>query len=288
MKKRVTVATHDEKFHADEVLSVSILKMIYPNLRVIRTRDEKKLKKADIRVDVGGNYNPKTNDYDHHQNSFNLRRKNGVLYSSCGLIWKHFGRKLVNSREAWEYIDENLVEFIDAGDNGVAFSNGKVSIYSIEEVIDSFNPIWEERKRENFYFFKAVKYFSTILNNEIKKANLVKKEEQILKSHLQNNKKEYVLLPRPEPESLLIKNKKIKFSIYPSKNGWVSCAVRVKLKSFERRAYFPKSWAGLRDEEFEKISGVKGAVFCHKNLFIVVSKTKEGAIKLTELALKQK
>ena len=41
----------------------------------------------------------------------------------------------------------------------------------------------------------------------------------------------------------------------------------------------------LTDEEFEKITGVEGAVFCHRTLFMAVAKSKEGAIKLAKLAL---
>ncbi len=45
---------------------------------------------------------------------------------------------------------------------------------------------------------------------------------------------------------------------------------------------------GLRDEELQKITGVEDAVFCHKGLFLAVSKSKEGAVKLAELALSYK
>ena len=58
---------HGGAFHADDVFAVAILKSIYPDLRVVRTRDPKKLRGADARVDVGNKYNHKTKDYDHHQ-----------------------------------------------------------------------------------------------------------------------------------------------------------------------------------------------------------------------------
>jgi len=49
----------------------------------------------------------------------------------------------------------------------------------------------------------------------------------------------------------------------------------------------PKSWAGKRDRELEKITGVAGAIFCHRNLFLAVAKTKEAILQLAELALKE-
>ena len=39
------------------------------------------------------------------------------------------------------------------------------------------------------------------------------------------------------------------------------------------------------DETLQKVTGVEDAVFCHKGLFLAVAKSKEGAIKLAELAL---
>ena len=55
--------------------------------------------------------------------------------------------------------------------------------------------------------------------------------------------------------------------------------------SFETIKPFPKEWADLVNERLAKITNVKDAVFCHRGLFIAVAKSKEGAIRLTELAL---
>jgi len=41
----------------------------------------------------------------------------------------------------------------------------------------------------------------------------------------------------------------------------------------------------LQDEELQKVSGVSDAVFCHRALFMVVAKSRAGAIQLAELAL---
>jgi len=47
----------------------------------------------------------------------------------------------------------------------------------------------------------------------------------------------------------------------------------------------PSAWAGLRDAELQKVSGVEDAVFCHRALFTAVARSKEGAIKLAQIAL---
>lgn len=288
MQKKV-IAVHDGKFHADEVFAMAMMRKIYPGMKVVRTRDPKKLAKADMRFDVGGRYDPKTNDFDHHQSSFNLKRKNRVPYSSCGLAWKHFGRKLVNSDGAWNFMENNFVEFIDADDNGVEYSNGKVRVYSIAEAIMSFNSTWESSKSQDESFLEAVRYAEKILDNELERANLIRKGNKIVEAAVKKSPGGYVFLPNGGlPKDALYKAKSIKFYIMPMDDGnWASRALSVKEGSFECKAYFPHDWAGLSGEELETVSGVKGAVFCHKANFMIVARTKEAIVQMVELALKE-
>ena len=48
----------------------------------------------------------------------------------------------------------------------------------------------------------------------------------------------------------------------------------------------PKQWAGLLDEDLKRISGIPGAIFCHKGRFISVWETREDALKALEYTLK--
>ena len=89
---------------------------------------------------------------------------------------------------------------------------------------------------------------------------------------------EYILNNFPEPIFVICPSRDIR-------NKWGVKALREDPKTFKNKKDFPKSWAGLRDEELQNVSGVGDAVFCHRNLFLAVAKTKEGAIKLAELAL---
>ena len=72
---------------------------------------------------------------------------------------------------------------------------------------------------------------------------------------------------------------------YSDQKNWRVLAVRKRAESFENKKNLPRSWAGLRDKELQKITGVKDAVFCHRNLFMAVAKSKEGAIALARKAL---
>ena len=62
-------------------------------------------------------------------------------------------------------------------------------------------------------------------------------------------------------------------------------AVRNDPKTFVNRKDFPKAWAGFGMKNCENITGVSDAVFCHRGLFIAVAKSKEGAIKLAQIAV---
>ena len=62
--------------------------------------------------------------------------------------------------------------------------------------------------------------------------------------------------------------------IFPHSNGaWVIQTVPSDLKNtFSQKCPAPKAWLGLKDEELEKVSGIKGLFFCHKGGFITMFK----------------
>jgi uncharacterized UPF0160 family protein len=67
---------------------------------------------------------------------------------------------------------------------------------------------------------------------------------------------------------------------------WRAEGVPVKPNEFfNRRQYFPQDWAGLRDDVLAKVTGVPGALFCHRDVFMCVGKTKTDVLKLAEKAL---
>jgi len=51
-------STHDGRFHANEIFALAILKLVFPELEIIRSRDETVLRDVDIIVDVGHVYGP--------------------------------------------------------------------------------------------------------------------------------------------------------------------------------------------------------------------------------------
>ncbi len=91
-------STHDGRFHADEIFALAVLNLFYPDLEIVRSRDEGVYKNADIIVDVGHVYEPDNLIFDHHQRSFALKRESGIPYASFGLVWKHYGDVVVEKQ----------------------------------------------------------------------------------------------------------------------------------------------------------------------------------------------
>lgn len=65
----IKIGTHDGRFHADELLSIVMLRTLpeYKAARIIRTRADNLLDRCDVVVDVGKVYDPARNRFDHHQ-----------------------------------------------------------------------------------------------------------------------------------------------------------------------------------------------------------------------------
>ena len=138
-----TIVTHNGNFHADDVFSIAALKNIFPSSKLIRTRDVELIAKADIVVDVGGEYDADTDRFDHHQRGGAGERENGIPYSSFGLIWQKYGLEICQgNQDVANAVDSGLVSTIDAIDCGHV--KGAAEGISLSQTIGMFNPTWQE------------------------------------------------------------------------------------------------------------------------------------------------
>eukprot|EP01097_Dermamoeba_algensis_P012081 TRINITY_DN970_c0_g1_i1.p1 TRINITY_DN970_c0_g1~~TRINITY_DN970_c0_g1_i1.p1 ORF type:complete len:232 (-),score=46.00 TRINITY_DN970_c0_g1_i1:419-1114(-) len=145
----------------------------WKDANVVRTRNPKILDECDIIVDVGAQYDPSRHRYDHHQREFTdtLDENHKVTkLSSAGLIYKHFGRQVIQKvldtndtqlvEKLFYLIYKKFIEAVDANDNGVArFGNAK-PLYeestSLAARVGSLNPTWNETDVDvQARFFKA-------------------------------------------------------------------------------------------------------------------------------------
>jgi uncharacterized UPF0160 family protein len=77
------------------------------------------------------------------------------------------------------------------------------------------------------------------------------------------------------------------FVVHPRENDWCLTGIRKADEGFELRADLPAAWAGLTNGELEAACGVAGARFCHNGRFNAAAATREAALAMAELAVKE-
>lgn len=289
--------THNGSFHSDDIFACATLSIFLENkgekFEVFRTRDPEIIRTGDFVFDIGGVHDPDKNLFDHHQVGGAGKHKNGIEYASFGLVWNKFGGEICGSPEAAEIIEKKLVSPVDAHDNGfdLVLNKHEISPYKIQDLFGAMRPTWREEDLEmDQMFMKCVAIAKEILSREIIQAkDSILAERSVILIYQDTEDKRIIVLDKNYPCEYTLNNlPEPIFVIYPreSDNLWGVKAVREDPKTFKNRKNFPSSWGGLRDEELQKATGVPEAVFCHRGLFMCVAKSKEGAIKLAQIALK--
>jgi uncharacterized UPF0160 family protein len=293
-KTSPVLVTHDGNFHADECFAIAAIKLLIPVIKIIRTRDEKIIAKANLKVDVGNRYEVEKGCFDHHQGNTG-QRENGIPYSSFGLIWKSFGVKICNGDERIaKIIDSSLVQKVDAEDCGFDLYEKKlerVVPLTISTIIKSYIPNWHEENQDyDAAFEKAVEFAGQFLKRNISYAEAsVRSKEVVLKAIAETKDPRIIVLPvNCRPETLIMsRSDTALYVIYPAANGmWRVKAIPKGGKNFfEVRKMLPAKWV-VEDnpKKLAAATGVKDALFCHEKRFMATAKSKEGAIKLAQLA----
>ena len=292
--KQPTFVVHDGRFHADDIFAVAVVRLYLKKKgRIIRTRDMEIIKKADYVMDVGGVYDPATHRFDHHQHGGAGARPDGTPYAAFGLVWKEYGAAIAGSPEIAARIDTRLVAPIDSEDNGVSVAKpvGALMPYTIQSFLYLSRPTWrEDAKGYDTAFVKMVEIAEDILVREISVTrDYLLAEENVVRDYNQATDKRIVILEDRYPyQEFLVQFPEPLYVIIPNANKtqWKVEAVPATLVGFQNRKSLPKAWAGLLNDELVKMTGVEDALFCHNALFLAAAKTKEGALALATLALK--
>jgi uncharacterized UPF0160 family protein len=312
-------------------MAVAVLKTVaerlgLPTVRVLRTRDPEQLKDCNILVDVGGKYEPagvhlparvgsfqglplRADDQlvvspavlDHHQKGGAGVRPNGVPFAAAGLTWKHFGPTLGLGETIIQRVDEHLMQYIDAVDNGVDIAvtkpefeqAGLSSAYSLSDAVASVNPLWNEPHEPKDFdaaFQRGVELCAEVLNRCIKAEKAVREAEAFVDAAVVASPDQLLVLDSyvPWAERVVKRYPEILFVVYPSpEKEWMVQGVPPTLGSFAQRKPLPGAWAGLRDEKLAALTSVEDAIFCHKARFICGARSKEGALRMAQLALSE-
>lgn len=289
----VKIVTHNGTYHADDVFAVATLLIVEPEAEIIRTRDEKILESADYVVDVGLVSDPTKKRFDHHQLGGAGKRDNGIQYASFGLVWKEFGEKIAEGKEEADIIDKALVQPIDAHDNGMPLAEyfyEDVRYFTIVDFLYSFI-LKNENTDEEIYetFLKVVAIAKDLLTREVEKAkNTISSQRKVRELYESSVDKRVIVLDKEYSWTRVLTGySEPLFVIYPRNDGkWLVKAVPASSKIFGTyRKPFPANWAGKNGDELSNVSGVEDAFFVHRNLFLAVSKSKEGAIELAHKAI---
>ncbi len=288
-------ATHDGSFHADEVFALAALRLIHPDLEIVRTRDREKLAEADLRIDVGFRYDPAAGDLDHHQREFSEERENGIGYASFGLVWRKYGPQACGGDAAVAAaVDDSLVAAVDANDTGQRLFAPAIEgarQMTVNSVVGGYNARWDEDlspEEERERFEQAVEFARGVIEREIASAAAGSRAARIVEAAIaeaadprlvelsENVPWKQVLVPAA-PEAL--------FVIYPKRQGFGLETVPVELGTFENRRDLPAEWAGLDSEDLSELTGVEDALFCHGKRFLAVARSREGIGRLAAMAL---
>ena len=283
-----TIVTHNGNFHADDVFSIAALKCIFPSFELIRTRDVELINKADLVIDVGGEYDPEAGRFDHHQRGGAGERENGIPYSSFGLIWKQYGLAICQGdQDVATSVDTGLVSTIDAIDCGHV--EGVATGISLSQTISMFNPTWQEEGDFDSCFNEAVEFASRVLARFIASASGGINAKAIVAKAIEDAADPRVIVLEkyiPWKRTVHALSTDALYMIYPSQTGqWRIQTVPVEPGSFEDKKSLPKEWAGLSGDELKKVTGLDDAMFCHNGLFIAGSESFESTMKMASMAL---
>lgn len=298
------LVTHSGGFHADELLSSVILTRLFPQARIVRSRAPEWITPGVDRIiyDVGGAYDATSGIFDHHQRGAPLR-DDGQPYSSFGLIWKHFGRDYLAAfgipDEHVETVhisfDGSFVLPVDLVDNGTVSPSvaGPLVALTLPVLLETLKPVFDETDPEadDRSFHAALVIARSFVEAKIAKSAAKLRAEALVTQAIVDAGEGHILeLPMGMPfRPAIVKAgaDNLLFVIHPRDKDWCLTGIRRADEGFELRADLPAAWAGLTNGDLEAVCGIEGASFCHNGRFIAAAKTRDAALAMAELAVKE-
>lgn len=313
-------ATHNGYFHPDDVFGYFLLKKAFnlndKDVTLLRTRDENKIKSADIVWDVGLVYNPDLKRFDHHMANPPMRPDfQDVPFSACGLIFWHYGIKILNNyldenlnrndkvidqntrneiiKELFNYMFSGWILSIDKNDNGIPGDNNS---YDIQAIIADMNPTWDDPRKayasyQDECFIQAShiaeKAFSSRIDKKISQYMAI---ELFKEKYLNSETKQIIVLDKDMPYDKAIRELKLDDVMFVVSHDtinskWKINAILEDPKTFKNRLLLNPAWRGLSDEELQKASGLKTARFVHRHGFIGVADTIEDVLEMGRMSI---
>ncbi len=280
------LGTHDGPFHADDVLAAALIRaFLDPDARVVRSRDPEVLAMADVVYDVGGVFDPATRRFDHHQRDYEGNR------SSAGMVLDWLEAEGHVAPAVAELLRSKLVDYVDAVDVGARTPSEGVPCFSmlvgvLVERGDSPDSLLHWYERAASMALDVVESLQVGYERgeadaaEVRAA--MRKAESGGRSVLELDR---YLKWKPTYFADDGAEHPTEFVLFPTNRDWRVVTIPVAPDTREDKRKLPEAWAGLEGEALSEVTGVSGAVFCHRNRFIAVFETKEAALAALDLIL---
>jgi len=240
--------------------------------------------------------------------------------SASGLVYRHYGKEAIKAHYpnlSDEHLDlvyakiyNSLLEALDAIDTGVEMSTTEL-VYrdttGLSSRVGRLNPRWNEvdengeppdyderfAEASNLCGEDFMAVMTKIVESDLPAREVV---EKALLDRLETDPSGQIIcfptggLPWKghlyELEKLHKVEPLIKFVLYTDQGGmWRVQAVTVEGKAFENRLGLPEEWRGVRDEDLEKITSIKGSRFVHAAGFIGGNTYYEGSLEMARVAI---
>ena len=271
------IIVHDGKMHADDILSVGLVKYINPTIKVTRTRDIPEDFDGII-ADVGNGR------YDHHnEHIYRVNKNTGLTstdafgnietYAAFGLLAKDILPGLIGDKSYYT-IDHQFISALDNSDNYGTFND-------VSYLFELFNPAWNSNETSDAAFEEATNiakiFIGKIIEKEIARTEAIPYVKEALKNMTNN----ILILDKRAPWQGLAKKSNALITIYPLVTVYAIQNFQENNDDARNKATkitLPKEWLELEDEDL---------VFCHQELFFAVFKTKEKAIEMATKLVKK-
>jgi len=270
--------THDGSFHADEVTACALLLLedLIDKDKISRTREPKILNKCEYVCDVFGIYDPSIKKFDHHQKDYK-----GSL-SSAGMILLYLKNKQFITQDFYNFLNNSLVKGVDDHDNGRAIIQDGVCTFS--NLVSNFLPIdYNSNAKDRYYAFLEAVDFSynhlkRLRNRYLYTFDCRDKINLAMQKNINYLEFEESLPWMDNFFELGGEKHPALFVIMPAGDNWKLRGIPPNSRDrMNVRLPLPENWAGLRSEELKEITGIPGAIFCHKGRFISIWENKKDA-----------
>jgi len=277
----LSCATHSGPFHADDVLAWALLKVFHcPDAVLVRTRDAAIHRASDIVFDVGGSYDPAQGRFDHHQSSYQ-----GPM-SSAGMVLTWLEGEGRIDAEVAAHLRREVVDYVDAVDNGRVVPDPTVPCFP--QIVEAYTQGNDSLEAFDAAFHRAAEFAKGFVEGIVAgieqvraatsavlaamdEAVAARRAVMFMDAHYTWKPVYYANGGADHPTD---------YVLFPGMEGtWRVVAIAPCQDSFDQKRPLPEAWAGLTGSSLEAVTGVEGAIFCHKNRFIAVFRDRKAALE---------